>query len=390
MKKEIKFPKNFLWGSATSAYQVEGGNKFSDWEISPPKKGHGPAGIACDHYNRFKQDFDLLKELNQNAHRFSIEWARIEPKQGEFNKAEIEHYREVLKALKQRGVKAMVTLHHFTLPQWVAEIGGFANKKTIQYFQRYAEAMLEEYKDLVDFWITINEPMVYAGCAYIEAKWPPQKKSPFLYFKVIKNFILAHKKVYQAFHGKEKETLVGIAKNNILFESYNRFFLHQISVKIASWFINRYFLNQVKKELDFIGLNYYFHNKIKFPWLLRNENKVVSDMGWELYPEGIYNVLKESEQYNKPIYITENGLADAQDKHRSWFIESSLKSIHKAVEEGANVGGYFYWSLMDNFEWADGFASKFGLIEIDYQTLKRKPRPSAYQYANICQNNKLV
>jgi len=386
----LKFPDNFLWGSATSAYQVEGGNKFSDWEVTPPKGGHGSAGIACGHYNRFEQDFDLLKELNQNVHRLSIEWARIEPRQGEFDKTEIEHYRRVLMALKQRGIKTMVTLHHFTLPQWLAEINGFANKKSIEYFTRYAAKVFGEYKDLVDFWTTINEPMVFAGQGYLSQLWLPQKRNIFLYIRVVNNLIRAHKGAYRLLKtfGKDK-VLIGIVKNNTYFEPYKNLLDRFVARFLDQW-QNRYFLNKIKNQTDFIGLNFYMHFKIQFPFKIKNENKKVSDMGWELYPEGIYYLLKDLQKYKKPIYITENGLADTEDKNREWYIAEVLKNVHKAIQEGVDVRGYFYWSLMDNFEWADGFGPRFGLVEIDYSTLERKPRSSAYFYSEICKNNQIM
>ncbi|MCX6738006.1 MAG: glycoside hydrolase family 1 protein [Candidatus Parcubacteria bacterium] len=367
----LKFPEKFLWGSATSAYQVEGENKFSDWEINPPKNSKGPAGNACDHYNRFEQDFDLLKILNQNAYRFSIEWARVEPKEGKFNKAEIEHYRKVLESLKRRGIKTMVTLHHFTLPQWLSEKGGFSNKESIQYFTRYAAKMFGEYKDLVDFWTTINEPMVFS-------------------WHGVNNLIKAHKKVYRLFTAfGDGNISVGIIKNDTYFEPYKNL-LDKLSVRFLNWWQNEYFLNKIKNQTDFIGLNFYMRLRIRFPFKVKNENKKVSDMGWELYPEGIYYLLKDLQKYNKPIYITENGLADAQDKNRKWYIGEILKSVHNAIQEGVDIRGYFYWSLMDNFEWTDGYEPRFGLIEVDYKTLERKPRPSAYFYSETCKNNQLI
>lgn len=386
----LKFPKNFLWGSATSAYQVEGGNKFSDWEINPPKNGKGPAGLACDHYNRFEQDFNLLKELDQNAHRLSIEWARVEPKEGEFNRIEIEHYRKVLESLKQRGIKTMVTLHHFTLPQWMSGKGGFSNNKSVEYFTRYAAKMFGEYKDLVDFWATINEPMIFASHGYLLKIWPPQKRNIFLYIRVVNNLIEAHKGVYKLFKtfGKDQVS-IGIIQNNTYFEPYSSF-LDRIVVEIMDWWQDRHFLNKIKDDIDFIGLNFYMRLNLQFPLKIKNENKKVSDMGWELYPEGIYYSLKDLKRYNKPVYITENGLADAQDKNRKWYIQEILKNVHKAIEGGVDIRGYFYWSLMDNFEWTHGYDPRFGLIEIDYKTFERKPRSSAYFYAEICKNNQLI
>lgn len=378
----LKFPEWFLWGSATSAYQVEGGVGNSDWSED------FPAGKACDHYNRYKEDFDIIQKLYQNAYRFSIEWSRVEAESGKWDEREIEHYRKVLRNLRQRNIKIMLTLQHFTNPLWFAKKGGWAGKEAASFFVRFAERVLAEYGDLVDFWITINEPEVYAMKSYLEGVWPPQKRNLFLFLRVIENQIMAHKKVYELFHRAKKDVQVGIAKNNIFFEPHNRKSIFDNgAVKTAGYFWNSYFLNRIKKHLDFIGLNYYFHNRIQFPFSIRNENKKVSDIGWEIYPEGIYHVLKDLQQYRLPIYITENGVADAKDLLRKNFIRDHLFWIHKAIQEGTDVRGYFHWSFMDNFEWEKGFTPRFGLAEVDYNTLERKIRPSAYYYAEICKTN---
>ncbi|MCD6429466.1 glycoside hydrolase family 1 protein [bacterium] len=384
MKKILNFPKNFLWGAACAAYQVEGGNIYSDWA------DFYPAGIACDHYHRYEEDFDWIVKLNQNAHRFSIEWARIEKKEGKFDQKEIEHYRKVLLALKERNIKTMVTLFHFTLPKWFAKKGAFTKKKNIYYFQRFANKVFDEYKDLVDFWITENEPQVYLGQGYLAKVWPPKKRNPMLYLKVLKNLISAHKLIYKDFHRKDSQVLVGIAKNNQFFEPYNKkSIFDKVVVKIADWWQNQYFLKKIRNHLDFIGLNYYFHYRIKFPFIFKNEDKIVSDVGWEIYPEGIYHLLKDLKKYHLPIYITENGLADENDHLRKDFIRDHLYWIWKAIQDGVDVKGYFHWSLIDNFEWEKKFEPRFGLIEINYQTLERKPRNSAFYYAEICKNNQL-
>lgn len=382
--KKINFPENFLWGVATSAYQVEGGIDNCDWS------DFYSAGKACDHYHRYQQDFDLLQKLNLDSYRFSIEWSRIEPQEGKFDPKEIEHYRKVLLALKKRGIKTMVTLHHFTNPIWLAKMGGWANKKVVFYFSRFAKKVFKEYQDLVDFWVTINEPLVYTPSAYLTGQWPPQKKNPILFLKVIRNQILAHQKSYKIFHNLAPEVKVGIAKNNTFFEPFDKnSILDRFSVLLADYFTNKFFLNRIRDYLDFIGLNYYFHFKVQFPFCNKNQNKVVSDMGWEVYPKGIYYVLRELKKYNLPIYITENGLADQKDKLRKDFIKDHLFWIQKAIQENVNVKGYFHWSLIDNFEWDKGFEPRFGLVEIDYKTLERKPRPSAFYYAKVAKENNL-
>jgi len=421
MERELKFPQDFLWGTAVSAYQVEGGINC-DWSTPHQKIGGGPAGKACDHYNLYEQDFDLMEKLNLNAFRFSIEWSRIEPEPGKFNQKEIEHYRKYLKSLKARGITTMVTLHHFTNPIWLAKMGGWTNKKVVFYFSRFSCRMLEEYKDLVDFWLTINEPMIYNGLVYFQERWPDArnnidllwanaKKNPSIIekrqsllsrikkyllqakklvsvTKVLRNQILAHKKVYQEFHNLKPGVKVSTANNNSFFEPFNEgSVLDRFSVFLADYFWNRYFLNKIKNHLDFIGLNYYFHNKIKFPFQIKNDNKIVSDLGWEIYPKGIYYVLKDLKKYNLPVHITENGVADKQDKLRQDFIKHHLRWVWQAIEEGVNVKGYFHWSLIDNFEWDLGFEPGFGLCEMDYQTMERKIRPSAYFYAKIAKEN---
>jgi len=375
---EMKFPNNFLWGAATSSHQVEGGN-VNDW--SEWKKGD--AGRACDHYHRFEQDFDLAKSLGHNAHHFSIEWSRIEPKEGKINQNEIEHYRQVIRALRQRGLEPFVTLWHFTLPTWLAKKGGWLNPKAPYYFDRYVKIIAENLFNEVKFWITINEPNVYALNSYLRDIWPPQKKSAAKYLKVLKNLVKAHQLAYRALRLVDLDCQVGVAKNQTFFEG-------NLLLKYpANYFHNQYFLERIKNSQDFIGLNYYFHNRIKGFKFNHNSNEEFSDLGWEIYPEGIYRVLKELKKYNKPIYITENGLADKDDAKREKFIKEHLTWIWRAIQEKIDVRGYFHWSLLDNFEWDKGFWPRFGLIEVDYQTMARKIRPSAKIYARICKENQL-
>lgn len=378
---KLEFPENFIWGAATSSYQVEGGIDNCDWAQE------FPAGKACDHYHKFKKDFDLLEELNLGAYRFSIEWSRIEPEPGEFDQEEIEHYKKVLKELKSRNIKTTVTLHHFTTPLWLTEKGGWANSEIVFYFNRYAEKVFQELDDLVDYWVTINEPLVYVGESYLAGEWPPQRENPYLALKVIYNQVKVHRKVYDAFKEENPNSEVGIVTNNAYFEADH--WWDKSMTSLMRYFNNDWFLNRVEAQTDFIGLNYYFHNKVKFPWRVENDNGVTTDMGWEIYPEGIYHVLKDLKKYDKPIFITENGLADAQDQHRKEFIKNHLRWIHKAIEEDVNVKGYFHWSLMDNFEWADGYEPRFGLIEVDYDTLGRTIRDSARYYAQIAKTNQI-
>jgi beta-glucosidase len=393
MTKILEFPKNFLWGSATSAHQVEGNNIHNDWwDAEQTQKIKYKSDRACDHYNLYEQDFDLAKKLGQNAHRFSIEWSRIEPKQGEFNQKEIEHYRNVLLALKKRNIKSVVTLWHWTNPIWLAKMGGWANKKSSVYFERYAKFIVEELGDLIDFWVTLNEPMVHIGNGYLRGNFPPFKKNIFKAKNAFDNLVKAHQKSYKIVHAKYPEAEVSIAQLINYFEPARKWCPIEIFfAKFLRYIWNYRFLEKIKNEIDYIGVDYYFHNRIVFyPPFIKNLNKKTSDLGWEIYPKGIYYILKELKKYQKPIYITENGVADAQDKFRKDFIKDHLFWVHKAIQEGADVRGYFHWSLMDNFEWGRGFEPRFGLIKIDYKTMERKPRHSAYYYAQICEANQLT
>ena len=376
--EKLKFPNGFYWGTATSAYQVEGGIR-NDWSEAGKKYD---AGRACDHYNRFEEDFDLAKAMNNNAYRFSIEWARIEPEEGRFNQKEIEHYRRVILSLKERNLEPLVTLYHWTLPVWFIKKGHWLNLEAPEYFERFVERIVGEYKDLVKFWITINEPNVYVSHSFLKGDWPPFKKNWFTARKVLKQLSRAHKRAYQTIHRISSFAEVGVAKNNVYYKGILKLIVNN------SW--NHKFLKTIKESLDFIGLNYYFSHSLKsiiFSNQLSKNHSDVSDMGWEIYPKGIYYVLKDLKTYNKPIYITENGLADAKDEKRANFIINHLKWVHQAIKEGVDVRGYFHWSLLDNFEWDKGFEPRFGLIEVDYKTQKRIPRPSSKVYAKICKEN---
>ncbi len=382
--EKLDFPKGFLWGSATSSYQVEGGIENNDW-AEAGRQGKVPlAGRACDHYNLYEKDFDIVKELGQNAHRLSIEWARVEPEEGKFDEKEIEHYRKVLQALRDRGIEPFVTLWHFTLPLWFAKKGGFENPKAPEIFARYCGYMVEKLGDMAKFWITINEPIIYSWQSYVKGVWPPFKKNIFTFKKVTKTLISSHLASHNVIKKINPSLQVGIAKNNMDFDS-SRFNLLGRAIQVfRNKFWNHYFLKKISRHQDFLGLNYYFHKHFGYKFY---EQK--SDMGWAIYPKGIYHLLKELKRYNLPIYITENGLADAVDQKRAKFIKDHLHWAQKAMQEGVDLKGYFYWSLLDNFEWAHGFDPRFGLIEVDYETMERKIRPSAWEYKRICETNSL-
>lgn len=403
--KILKFPGGFIWGVSTSAYQVEGGNKndWTEWEKTKLRiknlelKGLNSndfiCGKACDSYNKYEEDLELIKELNCGGFRLGIEWARIEPEEGKWNMAEIEHYRRLISSVKNKGIKTVLTVWHWTNPIWVARQGGWTNKKTVGDYLRFAELIARELGSLVDFWITLNEPMAHVGFGYIRGNFPPAKK--FHFFSAIKvffNLARAHNLAYKKIHAILPDAKVSFTSLTDYFEPANKFNpLDKLANAAARYLHHRAFLNRVKNHLDFVAFDYYFHNRIScLPPFKVNKNKEVNDMGWEIYPEGIYYVIKYLSKFKKPIYVMENGIADEDDDQRPEFIKDHLRYIHKAITEGADMRGYFYWSLLDNFEWAHGFGPKFGLYSVDRNTFKRTPRPSARVYAEICKNNKII
>lgn len=394
--KTLKFPNGFLWGTSTSAHQVEGNNKNSDWWDFEQKKQppHLHSGMACDQYNLYEKDFDLIKQLNHNAHRLSIEWSRIEPKDGEFDTSAIEHYKKVLKALKNRNLTVMLTLWHFTLPKWVADLGGWENGKTVKLFERFVKRIAPEIAEYVDMWVTLNEPGVYVYEVYIKKEWPPLKKSFLGQIKTTLNLASAHRKAYKYLHELSLKKPVGIAQNVQSFEPYHKHSLiEQFAVIFSDLIGNHLFYFLTRKTHDFLGINYYFHVRFKgskglLPEIAdaSTEARDVSDLGWEVYPEGLFDVLADLSDHI-PIYITECGIASTNDDRRNRFLITYLYEVYRAIQSGINVKGFFYWSLIDNFEWHLGFDPRFGLIEIDYKTLERHIRPSALVYTDIIQHN---
>lgn len=378
------FPEGFLWGAATASYQVEGGIENTDW-AEASREGKVPVcGRACDHYHKFEADFDLAKSLNHNATRISIEWARIEPEEGKFNEEEIEHYRKVLEALRLRNIQPFVTLWHFTEPLWFSKSGGFLRKDSADIFARYCGFVVKRLGGETAFWMTINEPQIIFFDGYVKGKFPPFKRSVITGLSVLGTMARAHKSAYKAIKAVAPKAKVGMATHNNFFDFGSNFLFMPLSM-FLSWFWNRRFLNMTAGHHDFIGLNHYFHTTLGWS----PKNVVRSDMGWEMHPESLYQCLMELGRYKIPVYITENGLADAEDSRRSSYIEGYLAKMHNAIKDGVDVRGYLHWSLMDNYEWAEGFTKRFGLIKINYETLERTVRPSARVYAEICRTNSL-
>lgn len=409
-KQSFSFPKKFLWGAATAAHQVEGGthNQWTVWELENAKSKAAQAkfhwgdleawedvrheaenpqnyvsGKGADHYNLYADDFDLLKKMNMNAFRFSVEWSRVEPTEGAWNVEAITHYKKYVAELKKRNIEPVLTLFHFTLPVWFMEKGGFEKRKNVQHFVRFADKILQELGNDIRFIITINEPEVYAYESYHVGNWPPNKTSRMDVWRIFNNLARAHNQVADLAHSLSRRYKVSVAKNSNYFYAGDDAALSRKYTDIAQYFQDDYFLKKVVKKCDFLGVNYYFSNRV-YGYRIHNPDEKVSDLGWDLSPANIQFALERlNDKYHLPILITENGLADAKDTYRQWWITQTIMAMQKAMENGVTLIGYLHWSLLDNFEWDKGFWPRFGLAEVDYKTKKRTLRPSAVWFGKV-------
>jgi beta-glucosidase len=403
------FPGHFLWGAATSSHQVEGRNTNNDWWLWE-KQGRTkePSGEAARHFELFDEDFRLAAALHHNAHRFSIEWSRIEPQEGVFDEGAVHHYREVVRSLRRKSLEPIVTLHHFTNPLWFYEQGGWLNKRAVFWFRRYAAKMVDAVGKDVAYWMTINEPMVFVYHSYLIGLWPPGEKSVAHSWQATQNLIQAHKAAYQAvqeIYGRNSwpSPHVSIAQNLRPFHvcpMTDTRGLH-LSAFLRHRLFNLYFLDKIKEEMDFIGVNYYEREIVSNDKDLayglfggkcntaHGHEDHVNSLGWGSYPQGLHEILLWLKKYRKPVLISENGTCEEDDTYRTQFIKAHLEHLERAIGDGVPVIGYLYWSLLDNFEWHHGFSPRFGLIEVDYATFKRTIRPSARYFADVIQKGRL-
>ena len=417
------FPRTFLWGTATSATQVDGGDLHSDWAHFSQKSGNIADGkdclTTCDHWNRYEEDFKLMKSMGFNAYRLGVDWSRMEPRPGENDHAALNHFRGMLESLNKKGIRPLLTLNHFAVPQWWLERGGWAQEKNLQAFMDFASYIVENTGDLVSEYTTINEPNVYSMFSYMEGLWPPGISGLSGYFKamkVLRNMALAQGKLYDMIHETHARKgfaspSVGMAKHVRIFDPArpdNR--MDRDRAAEAEYRFNLMWTDSIhdgrlqgslgKNEKfhdgpcwDFIGLNYYTRDKIRFSLtafarLFIEQDPVgdvpTNDLGWEIYPEGLYRVIHEfHERYRLPVRITENGLANAADSKREHFLVSHIQQIARCLEEGIPVEGYYHWSFLDNFEWAEGYTARFGLVDVDFQSQQRTIRNSGSAYKKM-------
>lgn len=424
---QAKLPE--LMGTAWAEFQNSGdilkNSQWNAWQnLDRPDKptihDGQKSGVSCDHWNRYAQDIKLVKDVGLNACRFSLDWSMIEPVQGQFNKAALDHYHAEIDEMLKQGLTPMVTMHHFVHPQWFQDLGAFEMLENIKIFQNFCTKIFQEFNAKVRLWCTINEPACYVFQGYINKAFPPGLFDLQKAGEVLRNMLLAHVLVYQTLKAMPggNQAQIGCVHQYLTFEPYNSWnlvegvpamMLNYIFNDLSLKFFNTgeyYFyipfsaevtLNQNIKDLpdikldqrpwfDFFGLNFYsrvviqqkFWNPLRKDAVVPSckEGEVMTDMPYPLYAQGLYDAIAYVSQFGVPIYITENGIADGKDDRRETFFKDYLGIVSKALDEGYDIRGWFYWSLMDNFEWNDGFGPRFGLYEVDFQTQERRLRPS--------------
>ena len=406
--RSIRFPPGFLWGTATASHQVEGGNRWNDWwQLEQAGRLPYVSGDACRHYELFEQDFDLVKSSAQNAHRLSIEWSRIEPAEGHWNVDAINHYVSVVRALRQRGIEPLLTLHHFSNPQWFAERGGWHASGAVELFKRFVERVIPHLIGDVRLWLTINEPTVYVKRAYISGVWPPcAGRSIWKAVRALRNMLAAHRAAYAILHRARADVLVGFAHStpwvvpcdagrvlDRLAASARDFVLNRLPYRMLHW-------RRPSRVVDFVGVNYYTRSVTRWrPSGLaalvgaecredhHGEPRSFNSLGWEIYPRGLRETLRRMARFGVPLIVTENGISTRDEQLRVRFLQQHISELALAVEEGLPILGYFYWTLYDNFEWTEGYESSFGLAAVDRLTQARSLRPAAEAYRRICADN---
>jgi len=415
------FPRGFLWGTATSSYQVEGNNTNSQWwKFEEDGHTNGKSGLACDWWGgRWREDFDRAAETGQNAHRFSVEWSRIQPEPDRWNEDALDRYRNMLRGLKERGITPMVTLHHFSDPLWLFDLCGWEHDDVVQMFEKFVRKTVDALKEYVTLWCTVNEPNVYAIMGYVSGKFPACNPGVNNAMQVLANLLRGHAAAYRAIHEIQPEARVGYAwqyrpmqprtswspldrlVTSIRSNGLNIAFPTGVSTGVMKTPVGNFSIPEAKGTQDYFGLNYYSEDTIWFDLLNGRElfsragyqeDADLSDTGFLAnVPEGFFEAIKWAVKTfpDQPIIITENGMEDADDHMRPRYLAQHIHQMWRAVNFNWPVKGYFHWSLTDNFEWERGWTQRFGLWSLDVESQKRAKRPSADLYAEICKENGL-
>ena len=388
----LQFPDGFLWGTATSAHQIEGGNVHNDWWDWEHNPGSGcveSSGDACDSWNRWTDDVGIVADLGLGAYRFSIEWSRIEPAEGEFSVAALDHYRRLCAACHERGVSPVVTFHHFANPRWLAARGGWEAPEAPERFARYVERVTAHLGDLVGWACTLNEPNVVAVLGYTIGIYPPGMKDEIgRHIAVNEALVRAHRLAVDALRSGPGSFPVGIT---LSMEELVAGEGGEMTRDAAEQILENTFLDGTAGD-DFIGVQCYERNVLGATGPIPPPAGTrLTQMGYEWWPQVVdYTVRRAAAYTGIPVLVTENGIATEDDRERIEFVTSALECVHRCIADGVDVRGYFVWSLLDNYEWHLGFGPKFGLCSVDRVTFDRTPKPSAHWFGRVAKANALV
>lgn len=435
--------EKFLWGAATAAYQVEGaansyGRTPSIWDTFSHTKGkisNGDTGdVACDHYHKVEEDLNLMQWLGINSYRFSISWSRILPEGiGKFNQAGIDFYNQLIDGLLARNIRPLITIYHWDIPEILHNKGGWINRESVDWFSYFTSVVVEAFGDRVKDWVTINEPHCIAWFGYFRGWFPPGVKDLQSSINVAHHLLLAHGAAVKIIHEKISGAKVGISlgltpvypESKLPEDEAAAEFMDGYDIR---WFLDPIYgrgypqvvidrfklvppiqdgdLDTIATKTDFLGVNYYLRQVVKCdegsPFFgvsgVDTPGAETTDMGWEINPEALTELLLRITGDYKPneIYITENGSAwddqiidgKIEDSNRIAYLNSHINAVLESKKFGAPISGYFAWSLLDNFEWTHGFSKRFGLIHVDFKTLKRTPKASAHWYKSLISNRK--
>lgn len=396
---ERDFPPDFLWGAATAAHQVEGGNTNSDWwrfEHDGRTAARESSGDGIDHLHRYREDFALLAGLGHTCHRLSVEWARIEPAEGEVSRAALAHYRRVLAAVREHRMATFVTLHHFTLPTWFADRGGWLAPDALTVFARYCRTVLDALGDLVDFACTINEPQMVALHGYLEGYHPPGVTNPTLWRRVGRVLLEAHHRAVDVTRAASDASPGLVVQLPYLApareDPVTLAFLEDFRGEVVDLYLDGL---RPGSGGDWLGVQYYRKNWVDpgSPTFFAPPppDLPVTQMGWAVYPEGLRLVLHRAARTGLPLYVTENGIATEDDAERVEYLRGHLRAVADARAEGVDVRGYVHWSAFDNFEWSEGYRPRFGLIAVDRdRDFLRIPKPSAHALARVARTGSIA
>jgi beta-glucosidase len=387
----LHFPEGFLWGTATAAHQIEGGNFNSDWWRFEHTEGSGcrdSSGDACDSWNRYEQDLDLVSSFGLNSFRFSVEWARIEPANGEFSQVALDHYKQVVEACQSRGIVPIVTLHHFTLPQWVADAGAFEAPEIAGWMGRYASKVASAIGDGIGIGCTINEPNIVAMMGYLYGVFPPAKRGWDRFVRVNEAMRASHVAIRDALRAGPGNYPVGLTLSMTQYEAVNGG-----EARLGSWVAEMEdgYLEAARAD-DFLGVQCYSKSQIGPEGQVPPpEGSDVTDMGYLYWPQVVEHTVRRAAAIAQvPLIVTENGIATTDDARRIAYIDEALRGLHRTIADGIDVRGYCQWSLLDNFEWVLGYSQKFGIVDVDLETFERRPKPSAHWFGAVARSNVLT